>query len=203
MPSIDPTEVPLFSSSVCVFVAQAHFLLPPPPLSRCRSPSPLTRRAQGMNWRIYHVPKNHLPPDANIVRDRVHPALLEHIFCGWVDPHMVWSSPRLMFLSHAVGGSEVEPLQPCQYSLCEVPCLASIKEDQLHNRLTIPIQNLIKEIHCIFELPNPMTDFNITLHEDNLSAITMAELLKFTLRTKHIAIKYHHFRSQVNRKYMV
>jgi hypothetical protein len=108
-----------------------------------------------------------------------------------------------MFLSHAVGGSEVEPLQPCQYSLCEVPCLASIKEDQLHNRLTIPIQNLIKEIHCIFELPNPMTDFNITLHEDNLSAITMAELLKFTLRTKHIAIKYHHFRSQVNRKYMV
>jgi hypothetical protein len=30
---------------------------------------------------------------------------------------------------------------------------------------TIPIQNLIKEIHCIFDLPNPMTmtDFNITL----------------------------------------
>jgi hypothetical protein len=65
---------------------------------------------------------------------------------------------------------------------------------------TIPIQNLIKEIHCIFDLPNPMTmtDFNITLHEDNLSAIEMAESLKFTPRTKHIAIKYHHFHSQVN-----
>ena len=43
-----------------------------------------------------------------------------------------------------------------------------------------------------------MTDFNITLHEDNLSAIEMAESLKFTPRTKHIAIKYHHFHSQVN-----
>jgi hypothetical protein len=65
-------------------------------------------------------------------------------------------------------------------------------------RETIPVQNLIKEIHCIFYLPNPMTDFNITLHEDNLSAITMAESLKFTPRTKHIAIKYHHFCSRVN-----
>jgi hypothetical protein len=43
-----------------------------------------------------------------------------------------------------------------------------------------------------------MTDFNITLHKDNLSAIAMAESLKFTLRTKHIAIKYHHFRSRVH-----
>jgi hypothetical protein len=40
---------------------------------------------------------------------------------------------------------------------------------------TIPIQNLIKEIQSIFALPNPMTDFCITLHEDNLSAIAMAE----------------------------
>jgi hypothetical protein len=37
-------------------------------------------------------------------------------------------------------------------------------------RETIPIQNLIKEIHCIFDLPN-MTNFNITLQEDNLSAL--------------------------------
>ncbi len=63
---------------------------------------------------------------------------------------------------------------------------------------TILIQNLIKEIHCIFNLPTPMTDFHITLHEDNLSAIAVGESLKFTLWTKHIAIKYHHFRSQVH-----
>jgi hypothetical protein len=65
-------------------------------------------------------------------------------------------------------------------------------------RKTIPVQNLIKEINCIFDLPNPMTDFCITLHEDNLYAIKMAESLKFTPRTKHIAIKYHHFCSQVD-----
>jgi hypothetical protein len=64
-------------------------------------------------------------------------------------------------------------------------------------RDTIPIQNLVKEVSCIFQLPEPLTDFCITVHEDNLSAISMAESLKFTPRTKHIAIKYHHFRSRV------
>jgi hypothetical protein len=48
-------------------------------------------------------------------------------------------------------------------------------------RETIPVQNLIKEINCIFDLPNPITDFCITLHEDILSAIAMAESLKFAL----------------------
>jgi hypothetical protein len=55
-------------------------------------------------------------------------------------------------------------------------------------RDTIPIQNLVKEVSCIFHLPDPITDFCITVHEDNLSAISMAESLKFTPRTKHIAI---------------
>jgi hypothetical protein len=64
-------------------------------------------------------------------------------------------------------------------------------------RDTIPIQNIIKEISCIFHMPDPLTDFCITVHEDNLSAISITELLKFTPRTKHIAIKYHHFCSRV------
>ncbi len=134
MPSIDPTEVSLFASSVCIFVVQAHLLLPPP-LSRRRSPSPLTRRAQVVNWSIDHITNNRLPPYADIMRDRVHPTLLEDVFCGWVDPYMIWSFPRLMFGSHTVGGFDVEPLQLRQCSLCEVPCLASIKEDRLHNCL--------------------------------------------------------------------
>ncbi len=58
---------------------------------------------------------------------------------------------------------------------------------------TTPVQNLIKEINCIFDLPNLMTAFCITLHKDNLLAIAMAESSKFTPCTKHIAIKYHHF----------
>ena len=64
-------------------------------------------------------------------------------------------------------------------------------------RETIPIQNLVKEVSCIFHLPDPITDFCITVHEDNLSAISMAESLKFTPCTKHIAINYHHFCSRV------
>jgi hypothetical protein len=62
---------------------------------------------------------------------------------------------------------------------------------------TIPVQNLVKEINCIFDMPNPITDFCITCHEDNLLAIDMAESLKFTPWTKHIAVKYHHFQSRV------
>ncbi len=62
---------------------------------------------------------------------------------------------------------------------------------------THTIQNLMKEIHCIFSMPNPMTDFCITAHEDNMSAIAMTKSLKFTPCTKHIAIKYHHFCSRV------
>ncbi len=61
----------------------------------------------------------------------------------------------------------------------------------------IPIQNLVKEVSCIFLLPDPITDFCITVHEDDLSAISMAESLKFTPCTKHIAIKYHQVCSRV------
>ncbi len=64
-------------------------------------------------------------------------------------------------------------------------------------RETIPIQNLLKELGSIISTSTRMTDFCITLHEDNLSAIAMAESLKFTPRTKHIAVNYHHFRSRV------
>ncbi len=62
---------------------------------------------------------------------------------------------------------------------------------------TIPVQNLVKEVSFIFLLPDSITNFCIMVHEDNLSAILMAESLKFTPCTKHIAIKIHHFHSRV------
>ena len=37
-----------------------------------------------------------------------------------------------------------------------------------------------------------------TLFEDNVGAETLAKSPKMTPRTKHIAIKYHHFRQAVN-----
>ena len=63
----------------------------------------------------------------------------------------------------------------------------------------IPIQSLTKEISCVFPLHIPTTNFCLTVHED--ARIAMAESIKFTPRTKHIAIKYHHFRSRVQSTY--
>ena len=68
-------------------------------------------------------------------------------------------------------------------------------------REALPIQRLAKEINCIVPLFTPTTNFCLTVHEDNLSSISMAESLKFSPRTKHIAIKYHHFRSKVKTSY--
>ena len=134
MPSINPAEVPLFAGSICVFVVQAHLLLPPP-LPQCQSPSPLSLHAGCVDWLIPHVLKNCLPPDANIVCYEFHSTLLEHIAGGRVDPHLIWSSLRLMFLSHTVGSPDMKPLQPRQCGLREVLRLAAIKKDQLDNRL--------------------------------------------------------------------
>ena len=55
-------------------------------------------------------------------------------------------------------------------------------------REAIPLQSLAKEINCMFPLYIPNTDFCLTVHEDNNSAIAMTESIKFTPRTKHIAI---------------
>ena len=60
-------------------------------------------------------------------------------------------------------------------------------------REAIPIQNLTKEINCVFPLYIPTTNFCLAVHEYNLSTIAMVESLKFTPCTKHTAIKYHHF----------
>ena len=40
-------------------------------------------------------------------------------------------------------------------------------------------------------------DFVCKVHEDNQSCIKMANGIKFSPRTKHIALKYHHFRLHV------
>ena len=49
----------------------------------------------------------------------------------------------------------------------------------------------------MFDLPSTKPIFNCKLWEDNESCIKVATSPKFTPRTKHIAIKYHHFRSFV------
>ena len=65
-------------------------------------------------------------------------------------------------------------------------------------REVIPFLGLMEEIASIFGLLNRKPVFKCTVYEDNDSCITVAKSPKFTPRTKHIAIKYHHFRSFVS-----
>jgi hypothetical protein len=68
-------------------------------------------------------------------------------------------------------------------------------------RQLIPMMHILTEISGVFEdtyVPKP--DIHCKVFEDNRSAIVMAESTKFSPRTKHIALKYHHFRSYVKSK---
>jgi hypothetical protein len=58
---------------------------------------------------------------------------------------------------------------------------------------TLPSSNLMKEINVIFPLYLPSPKFIIKVREDNQSCIAMANNPKFSLHTRHISIKYHHF----------
>ena len=64
-------------------------------------------------------------------------------------------------------------------------------------RDVIPLITLLKEINKVFPVQVKTPTFVCKVHEDNQSCITMATLQKFTPCTKHIALKYHHFRSHV------
>ena len=64
-------------------------------------------------------------------------------------------------------------------------------------REVIPLMTLLKEIYKVFPLHIETPNFVCNVHEDNQSAIVMATTQKFTPRTKHIALKFHHFRSFV------
>ena len=65
-------------------------------------------------------------------------------------------------------------------------------------REVIPFLGLMKETAGLFGLLTRDPVFRCTVQEDNESGITVAKSPKFTPRTKHIAIKYHHFRRFVS-----
>jgi hypothetical protein len=66
-------------------------------------------------------------------------------------------------------------------------------------REVIPLMELLREMHkYIPSLYTNTPDFKCKVWEDNQSCITMAESDRFSPRTKHIALKYHHFKSHVD-----
>ncbi len=64
-------------------------------------------------------------------------------------------------------------------------------------REMIPLATLMREMNEKFPLYLPQPRLIIKVREDNQSCIAMVENPKFTPQTKHIAIKYHHFRKHV------
>ena len=60
-------------------------------------------------------------------------------------------------------------------------------------RETLPMTYLMRGMNVIFPLDLPKPKFVLKVREDNQSCIAMTNNPKFTPRTKHISIKYHHF----------
>ena len=65
-------------------------------------------------------------------------------------------------------------------------------------REVIPVMELLKEINEIFPTHIPTPKINCKTWEDNNRCVSLATKQKFSPRTKHIAIKYHHFRKYVD-----
>ena len=70
-------------------------------------------------------------------------------------------------------------------------------------RDVIPMMALLLEINKLIDLHIPKPEIHCKVFEDNNSCIAVAESPKFTPRTKHISIKYHHFRSFVKNKSII
>ena len=64
-------------------------------------------------------------------------------------------------------------------------------------REVLPLMTMMEEINKVFPLLIQKPKFVCQVHEDNQSCIKMATMTKFFPRTKNIALKYHHFRSNV------
>jgi hypothetical protein len=63
----------------------------------------------------------------------------------------------------------------------------------------IPMRNLLVELASITKLQFGSTITHSTIFEDNKGCVELVNAPKMRPRTKHIAIKYHHFRSHVSR----
>ena len=67
-------------------------------------------------------------------------------------------------------------------------------------REVLPLMRIMKEVSNVIKANASKPEFHCQVFEDNKSCITVASADKFTPRTKHIALKFHHFRSFVKSK---
>ncbi len=66
-------------------------------------------------------------------------------------------------------------------------------------RELIPLRRLIKEIGEVFGIPEGDLAIHSVMFEDNTGAISLAKVPRMTPRSKHIALRYHYFREEVQK----
>jgi len=66
-------------------------------------------------------------------------------------------------------------------------------------REVIPINYLMDEMKPLIDFYNPTPEICCKLFDDNHSCIIVVESARLTPRTKHTAIKFHHFRQFVKK----
>ena len=64
-------------------------------------------------------------------------------------------------------------------------------------RQVLHMMTLVEGIHLVIPIYASKSNCVCKVHADNQLCIKMATGIRFSLRTKHIALKYHHFRSHV------
>ena len=89
------------------------------------------------------------------------------------------------------------------HSLLQMEISLSIDEAEyiaLYSALreVIQIMTMTEEINVVFPLHIPKPKFVCKFHEDNQSCIKLATVTKLSPRTKHIVLKYHHFRTHAS-----
>ena len=67
-------------------------------------------------------------------------------------------------------------------------------------REVIPFITLLDGINETFPIHKPTPVIHCKVWEDNNGTISLAQSQKFSPRTKHISIKYHHFREHVSKR---
>ena len=66
-------------------------------------------------------------------------------------------------------------------------------------RELLPLRELLIELAPVLNIPASQITTKCTVFEDNEGAKELANTAKYRPRTKHIAVKYHHFRGYVQK----
>mgnify|MGYP005702975783 FL=1 len=67
-------------------------------------------------------------------------------------------------------------------------------------RDAIPLIELLKELKGTIPFTDTIPEVHCTIFEDNKGCIELVKTPRMRPRTKHIALKYHHFREHVRQK---